>query len=101
MTLNALLFVRFASTPDRAAEDQPEVRAGPVERVQARVRGDQRVPDGGPVLRVPLPPPHRIPGGRQGAGGEPAGTEPGPVLTIFDSYENLSPNNNKSPVQCK
>ena len=61
-------------SPGGPAEDQPEVGAGPVDPVQGSVRGDQRLPHGGEVLRVSLPPPHRLPGGCAAAGGQSAGT---------------------------
>lgn len=58
---------------DWATKDQPEVSAGSVESVQEGFRGDQWLPDGGKVLCIPFPPPHRLPGGCSAAGAESAG----------------------------
>lgn len=58
---------------DWATKDQPEVSAGSVESIQEGFRGDQWLPDGGKVLCIPFPPPHRLPGGCSAAGAESAG----------------------------
>lgn len=58
---------------DWATKDQPEVGVGSVESIQEGFRGDQWLPDGGKVLCIPFPPPHRLPGGCSAAGAESAG----------------------------
>lgn len=58
---------------DWATKDQPEVSAGSVESIQEGFRGDQWLPDGGKVLCIPFPPPHRLPGGCSAAGAKSAG----------------------------
>lgn len=58
---------------DRAAEDQPKVGSGSVEPIQARLRRNQWLSDGGQVFCVSLPSPHRLPGGCSAAGAKFAG----------------------------
>lgn len=66
------MFLISPST-DWAAKDQLEVSAGPVDSIQTRFRGDQWLPDGGKVLCVSFPPPHRLTGGCSSASAKSAG----------------------------
>lgn len=59
--------------PDWSDEGEPAVSAGAVDSVPPCCWGDQRLPDGGEVLRVPATPAHRLPGGCTATGGKPGG----------------------------
>lgn len=62
-----------ASSKGRAAKGAAAVRACPVGPAQGGLRRDPQSPHGGPVLPVPVPPPHRLAGSCASPGGQPSG----------------------------